>query len=191
MKQFSEEMATMFEWYNEFGHTAVIKDAALPKFTCLDAWLRASGWQDRTLEAKGVDWDRDKDDHSTTQKAPTSMPCDTSFGKGQLLDKFCAINYIAAEPHYQARFEDLFMNRAHAVDGLQGFLGMQVLRPREKDGEYLVVSWWDAAEDFNAWRTNPAFLKGHRGFADLKEARKKKERPPMASRFNTYDIFSE
>ncbi len=193
MRQFSQEMATMFEWYDSVGHSVVLADIALATPTDFEAWLRSTDWRAaRALEGKDTDWERDKDDHSTSHKDRTSVSGESpAFGEGLLLGKFCAINYIKAEPHYRERFEALFMDRAHAVDSLQGFLGMQVLRPREEDGEYLVVSWWDRVEDFNAWRTNPAFLMGHRGFGDLKTARKSGQKPPMASRFSTYDVFSE
>lgn len=194
IQQVSVEMATMFEWYDAKGHDVVLKDTCLANPTSFDAWLRATGWQTRTIQTKGVDWSRDKDDHSTSHKAPTSLVGERgtagAFGNGQLLGKFCAINYIKAEPHYRERFEGLFRNRAHAADSQQGFVGMQVLRPQEDDGEHLVVTWWDRAEDFNAWRTNPAFLKGHRGFEDLKEARKMGKKPPMISRFSTYEAFA-
>lgn len=192
MRRYSAEMATMFEWYNERGHAVVLKDTILPEAMDFNAWLRVTGWQDHAIQTKGVDWDRDMDDHSTSQKDSISMESERyAFGEGLLMGKFVAINYINAEPDYRERFESLFRTRAHAVDSLQGFLGMQVLRPQKEADDYLVVTWWDRAEDFNAWRKNPAFLKGHRGFADLKEARKLGKKPPMVSRFSTYEVFAE
>ena len=36
--------------------------------------------------------------------------------------KFVAINFISCKSHYRERFEELFANRAHAIDKMPGFL---------------------------------------------------------------------
>lgn len=104
---------------------------------------------------------------------------------------FVAINFITCTPSYRARFEELFATRAHAIDRMPGFVEMQVLRPKEENGTYLIVSHWESEEAFKHWTDSPEFLEGHRrGFADVAEARKKGEEPPMRSDFKVYDVLS-
>lgn len=103
---------------------------------------------------------------------------------------FVAINYITCEDHYRTRFEELFASRAHAIDRLPGFVNMEVLKP-SADGEYLIVSHWESEEAFRAWTTSPEFLEGHkRGFEDIRQARERGEKPPMASSFKTYNVLT-
>jgi len=107
------------------------------------------------------------------------------------MSEFVAINRIYCHDDYRERFEQLFATRAHAIDRMPGFLGMQVLRPH-RDGEpYLVVSIWESEEAFRAWTGSPEFLEGHRrGFEDLRRARDQGKDAPMRSEFVTYDIIA-
>ncbi|MDZ7650399.1 MAG: antibiotic biosynthesis monooxygenase [Cytophagales bacterium] len=104
---------------------------------------------------------------------------------------FVAINYIQCEPHYRERFEELFASRAKAIDRIQGFVEMQVLRPNS-EGEYLIVSHWSSEEAFKTWTTSPEFLEGHkRGFEDIRKAREQGVKPPMTSSFKTYEVIAQ
>lgn len=104
---------------------------------------------------------------------------------------FVAINYISCKEHYRQRFEELFATRAKAIDRLPGFKFMEVLKPNEKDGHYLIVSHWESEENFKVWTKSPEFLEGHkRGFEDIKIAKEKGEEPPMSSDFKTYTVIS-
>ncbi len=109
------------------------------------------------------------------------------------MDKgFVAINYISCKPHYRERFEELFSTRAHAIDKLPGFQRMNVLRPNKDDDNYLIVSYWDTKEQFEAWTKSPEFIEGHkRGFEDLRLAKERGEEPPMHSDFKTYEILTD
>lgn len=109
------------------------------------------------------------------------------------MDKgFVAINYISCKPHYRERFEELFSTRAHAIDKLPGFRRMNVLRPNKDDDNYLIVSYWDTKEQFEAWTKSPEFIEGHkRGFEDLRLAKERGEEPPMHSDFKTYEILTD
>ena len=104
---------------------------------------------------------------------------------------FVAVNYIACQPEYVDRFEELFTTRAKAIDRLPGFIDMQVLKPMDGEGEYLVVSRWEGKEHFDAWVGSPEFLEGHkRGFEDLAEAKRAGEQAPMTSTFRTYSVLT-
>jgi heme-degrading monooxygenase HmoA len=52
------------------------------------------------------------------------------------MSEFVAINRIYCHDDYRERFEQLFATRAHAIDRMPGFLGMQVLRPH-RDGNLI------------------------------------------------------
>lgn len=105
---------------------------------------------------------------------------------------FVAINYITCEENYKDRFEMLFKTRAKAIDRMPGFRDMHVLKPSDNKGDYLIVSHWDAEENFADWTNSPEFLEGHRrGFKDITEAREKGIEPPMKSNFKTYEVIAE
>lgn len=105
---------------------------------------------------------------------------------------FVAINYITCESSYLARFKELFMSRAHAIDRLAGFVSMQVLEPRTEAEPYLVVSQWMSEDSFNGWLKSSEFIEGHRrAFADIKEAKERGEVPPMHSKFVTYSVLTD
>ena len=107
------------------------------------------------------------------------------------MKNFVAINYITCEPDYKERFEELFGTRAKAIDRMPGFVDMQVLRPLDGQGDYLVVSYWESEEAFKQWTTSPEFLEGHkRGFADIKAAKERGEKAPMESKFKTYAVIA-
>lgn len=104
---------------------------------------------------------------------------------------FVAINYIDCQAHYQERFECLFCSRAKMIDNMPGFIGMKVLKCEEEGQPYLVLSYWENKESFEAWVGSPEFYEGHkRAFADLKEYKERGEEPPMKSDFKTYSILS-
>ena len=104
---------------------------------------------------------------------------------------FVAINTIACEPSYIARFEELFQTRARAIDRLPGFIRMQVLRPSADGEPYLVVSEWANEASFQAWTASDEFRQGHRrAFEDVAEARRRGEVPPMRSEFRTYSVLT-
>ena len=104
---------------------------------------------------------------------------------------FVAINYIDCEPHYIERFEQLFATRAHAIDRLPGFRQMQVLKPKDGEGSYLVISYWDSEAEFQAWTRSPEFHEGHkRAFSDLAKAKEEGNASPMRSSFKVYNVIS-
>lgn len=104
---------------------------------------------------------------------------------------FVAINYINCQPDYAERFEQLFATRAKAIDRLPGFHSMQVLKPADGNGNYLIVSFWDSEEHFKAWTRSPEFMEGHkRGFEDIAKAKQEGRTPPMTSDFKTYNVIS-
>ena len=105
---------------------------------------------------------------------------------------FVAINYITCTEDYRDRFEFLFGTRAGAIDRMPGFRFMNVLKPTDGEGDYLIVSHWDSEEHFRNWTGSPEFFEGHkRGFADISEAKAEGKEPPVKSKFKTYKVIAE
>jgi heme-degrading monooxygenase HmoA len=122
----------------------------------------------------------------TTLTAPTppAIPLTAEVG-------FVAINRITVRDEYRERFETLFQSRAHAIDRMNGFVNMHVLRPHREGEPYLIVSHWDAEASFRAWVDSPEFREGHkRGFEDIAAAKAQGEEPPMRSDFVTYAVVA-
>jgi heme oxygenase (mycobilin-producing) len=106
-------------------------------------------------------------------------------------NNFVAINFIDCEPDYIERFEELFGSRAHEIDRMPGFKNMQVLKPVNGIGSYLIVSFWENEATFKSWADSPEFLEGHkRGFSDLAKAKAEGRTPPMKSDFKTYEVLA-
>lgn len=70
-------------------------------------------------------------------------------------------NRIFVNPEYAQQFEERFAQRAHLVDEQPGFQANLVLRPTAADQPYVVLSFWDNRESFEAWTQSEAFTKGH------------------------------
>lgn len=108
------------------------------------------------------------------------------------LTNFVAINFIDCNPDYKDRFEELFGSRAHAIDRMEGFKNMKVLRPKDGSNTYLIVSFWENEESFNRWTGSSEFIEGHkRGFDDIAQARKEGKESPMKSTFKTYEVIAQ
>lgn len=104
---------------------------------------------------------------------------------------FVAINYIDCDQDYKQRFEELFGTRAHAIDRMPGFKEMQVLKPKDGEDSYLIVSFWESEDAFKQWTGSPEFIEGHkRGFEDIAKAKKEGKKSPMKSTFKTYSVLA-
>ncbi len=70
-------------------------------------------------------------------------------------------NRIYVHPDYAEAFEERFRNRAGEVDKMPGFLFNQVLRPSRAGEPYVVLTYWERYENFEAWTSSEAFREGH------------------------------
>ncbi len=70
-------------------------------------------------------------------------------------------NRIMVSPEYAEQFEENFRRRAGLVDQMPGFVSNMVLRPTKADEPYVVLTFWNRREDFEAWVKSDAFTKGH------------------------------
>jgi heme-degrading monooxygenase HmoA len=88
--------------------------------------------------------------------APADTPADTSGGTDAPAGGVVKINAISVPPPARAELERRFAARAHTVDGADGFLGFQLLRPVAGDDRYFVVTRWRDDAAFEAWRDGDA-----------------------------------
>ena len=70
-------------------------------------------------------------------------------------------NRIYVHSDYAEQFEERFRQRAHLVDGMQGFQANLVLRPLKDGDPHVVLTFWDSQKDFEAWTSSDAFRQGH------------------------------
>lgn len=104
---------------------------------------------------------------------------------------FVAIDRIRCRDDYRERFEQLFRTRAHAIDQMPGFLGMHVLRPRNENEPYLVISFWESEAAFRGWIGSVEFYEGHkRGFEDMRIAKERGHELPIQSELVSYDVIA-
>lgn len=71
------------------------------------------------------------------------------------------MNRIPVHPEYAEQFEQRFRERARLVDGMPGFIRNEVLRPTQPGKPYIVLTYWESREAFEAWTTSDAFRQGH------------------------------
>ena len=70
-------------------------------------------------------------------------------------------NRIFVAPEYHDQFEARFRDRARLVDGRPGFIANHVLRPTEDGAPFIVLTFWESREAFEAWTSSDAFRQGH------------------------------
>ena len=76
-------------------------------------------------------------------------------------------NRITVAPEHAAAFEAMLESRASLVDGMAGFLGIQLLRPTKPGEPYLTQTFWASRDDFEAWLRSEAFVRGHAHMEEL------------------------
>lgn len=104
---------------------------------------------------------------------------------------FIAMNRITCTVEYRDRFEEMFRTRAREVDNMPGFIEAKILRPLAEEQPYIIMTYWDKKEDFDAWVGSEAFKLGHtRGFEDIAKARKEGKHPPITSDMEQYEVFT-
>ena len=73
---------------------------------------------------------------------------------------FVTMNRIPVRPEYREAFEEAFRQRARLVDQAPGFLRNLVLRPKNPEDPYIVLTFWESEAAFWAWMESPAFREG-------------------------------
>lgn len=69
-------------------------------------------------------------------------------------------NHIPVKDEYREQFEDLLTHRESLLSDFNGFIRNDVLKPVMGDN-YVIMSFWESMEDFNAWTESEEFRKAH------------------------------
>ena len=98
---------------------------------------------------------------------------------------FVAINLLTVPAGEGDRLEERFRGRAGAVDRATGFINFELLRPVSGTDQYMVLTHWRSAEDFEAWTKSQSFRQGHASATG-----RKPERPSSAtgSEIMTFEV---
>ena len=97
---------------------------------------------------------------------------------------FVTMNRIYVNSEYTELFEQRFKERAHEVDKMKGFARNVVLRPRSDEHPYVIMTFWETSDDFDAWVNSEAFIKGHARSGTLP-----KEAFTAESHLEKFDVF--
>lgn len=57
--------------------------------------------------------------------------------------------------------QDAFKNRPHLVDGVAGFMGMEVLNTQGKTDEFWLLTWWTDEAAYQSWHKSQAYQQSH------------------------------
>ncbi len=89
---------------------------------------------------------------------------------------YVTINHIPVAEGREADFEKLWTERDRSVEGQQGFVSLDILKPGLKmrmgekpekvDNVYHVTTRWENEAAFRAWVGSEAFRKAHHGERD-------------------------
>lgn len=74
---------------------------------------------------------------------------------------FVTCNRIFVNPDYRDAFEERFSTRAGLVETMPGFVSFHLLRPTQDGDPYVVMTFWQSYDHFNAWTESEAFRQGH------------------------------
>jgi heme-degrading monooxygenase HmoA len=74
---------------------------------------------------------------------------------------FVVANRIPVRAAYRDAFEERFRQRASEVEKQPGFIRLEVLRPVQDDGFYVVLTHWENREAFENWVRSDDFKRAH------------------------------
>jgi hypothetical protein len=75
---------------------------------------------------------------------------------------FVTMNRIPVRPEYREAFEEAFRQRARLVDRAPGFLRNLVLRPKNPEDPYIVLTFWESEAAFFGLDGKPRLPPGTR-----------------------------
>jgi heme-degrading monooxygenase HmoA len=99
---------------------------------------------------------------------------------------FVMINRMTVPEEHRERFEEMFRNRARAVDRRPGFISAEVLRPT-RGNEYLVMTHWETKEAFDGWTKSEEYREGHLHVDEFRDEHGKMQ---LTSKVEQYEVFA-
>jgi len=92
-----------------------------------------------------------------------------------------AVNRIFVKKEYQNDFEERFRGRKRLIEKQPGFIKIEILKPIGGE-DYLIMSYWERREDFEAWVNSEDFKRAHSGEVPAEWFKKRNE-------FSMYEIL--
>ena len=74
---------------------------------------------------------------------------------------YVVANRVPVRAEYRQDFEERFRRRAGEVDKQPGFVRMEILRPVDENGVYIVLTHWENRETFQNWMRSDDFKAAH------------------------------
>ncbi|WP_312261558.1 antibiotic biosynthesis monooxygenase family protein [Candidatus Igneacidithiobacillus taiwanensis] len=75
--------------------------------------------------------------------------------------QYVVANRVPVKAEYRAEFEERFRKRAGEVEKQAGFVRMEILRPVDEKGMYVVLTHWENKAAFEAWLRSDDFKAAH------------------------------
>lgn len=75
--------------------------------------------------------------------------------------QYVVANRVPVKPDFRGEFEERFRRRAGEVEKQAGFVRMEILRPVNEDGVYVVLTHWENKAAFEAWVRSDDFKAAH------------------------------
>lgn len=99
------------------------------------------------------------------------------------MNPYVALSEIAVDEAGAADVQAAFDDRLHAVDGWDGFLGLELLADRRRPGRYLMLSRWTCKEVFVEYMRSADHRESHARIPAGPHA-------PRAAGFDEFDVVA-
>lgn len=67
---------------------------------------------------------------------------------------FTAISKFEVRNNMEDEVKEAFINRPKLVENAEGFVGLNVLSPKENPAEFWLITHWESEEQFHHWHKN-------------------------------------
>ena len=79
------------------------------------------------------------------------------------MSDFCSVSKFVIANDKVAEVKSAFLNRAHLVDNVPGFLRMEVISPLDRPEEIWLLTFWSDQSAFERWHHSHQYRDSHRG----------------------------
>ena len=76
---------------------------------------------------------------------------------------YVTANRIPVSKGFETQFEERFTQRPSVMPQVPGFVRNHLLRPADGNSPYVVLTFWESKEAFEAWTHSEAFKQSHSG----------------------------
>jgi heme-degrading monooxygenase HmoA len=76
---------------------------------------------------------------------------------------YITTNRIPVSKGFEQQFEARFTSRPSHMPGVPGFIRNHLLRPADGGNIYVVMTFWQSKDAFEAWTKSEAFMQSHAG----------------------------